>query len=84
MIAGIGHWSRRGGWDARHRLALAGGVALAYAWHAFAQPVSLGQNVRIVRVSNGVFAAGLVLLLVVAARRTAAATPLRLPEKEAT
>jgi hypothetical protein len=31
----ITHWSRRAGWGAAHRLALAGGAMLTGAWGAF-------------------------------------------------
>jgi hypothetical protein len=74
VIAGVGLWSRRAGWHARHRLALAGGAALAYACHAFVQPPPFGQPLGVVRISNAVFAAGLIALLVIAARRSGAAT----------
>ncbi len=80
-IVGFGRWSRRMGWDGRHRLALAGGAALAYAWHAFVQNPAAGQGGRVDRIGNAVFAAALIVLLVIAARhvvqavhRTAIAT----------
>jgi uncharacterized membrane protein len=66
-IAGFGRWSRRAGWDERHRLALAGGAALTYAWHAFVQNPAAVQSGRIDRIGNAVFAAGLIVLLVFAA-----------------
>jgi hypothetical protein len=77
VIVALGLCSRRRGWDARHRLALAGGAALAYAAHAFAQPLPFGQNAAAVRISNVVFALGLAVLLAVATRRTAATIPRR-------
>jgi hypothetical protein len=72
MIAVMSTLSHRGGWKATHRLALAGGAALAYAWHAFVQHPAVGDAGLSTRIGNVIFAAGLIVLLVVAARRTAA------------
>ena len=72
LIVAISAWSRRVGWNAQHRLALAGGAALAYAWHAFLQHPAVGSAGTMFRIGNVVFAAALVLLLGIAARRTAA------------
>jgi hypothetical protein len=62
-------WSRLDGWGGAHRLALAGGALLTYAWTAFPQrpviPVSPGVDL----IGNVVFALGAIVLLVVAARR---------------
>src|ERR1700722_4227652 len=68
MIAAVSAWSRREGWAGIHRLALAGGAALAYAWHAFIQTPAVGQNGLANRIGNGVVAAGVLALLCVAAR----------------
>ncbi len=65
----ISFWSRRSGWDGRHRLALAGGAALTYAWHAFFQNPAVGRAGVIMRVGNAVFAGALVIFLFLAARR---------------
>lgn len=73
MIVAVVTWSHRDGWDGRHRLALAGGAALAYAWHGFVQHPVAGNAGMINRVGNAVFALGLVLLLAIAARRTTSA-----------
>jgi hypothetical protein len=62
--------SHRTGWDGRHRLALAAGAALAYAWHAFLQTPAVGNGGMVDRVGNAVFAVALVALLGMAARRT--------------
>ena len=69
-LIGAGYvFSRRKDWNASHRLALAGGAALAYAWHAFIQrPVVPATNLNM-RVGNAVFAAALILVLVIAGRR---------------
>jgi hypothetical protein len=71
MIAGVTTLSHREGWKATHRLALAGGAALAYAWHAFIQNPAVGDAGRSTRIGNVIFAAALIELLFVAARRTA-------------
>lgn len=65
-------WSRLEGWNGLHILSLAGGAALAYAWHAFiAQPVT-GKADLGMRVGNAVLALGTILLLYAAVRRTSA------------
>src|SRR5580700_244206 len=71
VIAAVAILSHREGWNATHRLALAGGAALAYAWHAFIQHPAVGDAGRSTRIGNVIFAAGLIVLLVVAARHTA-------------
>ena len=72
MIASMSALSHRDGWNATHRLALAGGAALAYAWHAFIQNPAVGDAGRGTRIGNVIFAAALIVLLVVAAGRTVA------------
>jgi len=67
----FGAWSRRAGWNSLHRLALAGGAALTYAWHAFFQAPVTGGSSSLNLISHIVFGSGLLLLLWVAARRTA-------------
>jgi hypothetical protein len=71
MIAAMSALSHREGWNGLHRLTLAGGAALAYAWHAFVQHPAVGDAGRSTRIGNVIFAAGLIVLLVVATRRTA-------------
>lgn len=63
-------WSRRSGWNSLHRLALAGGAALTYAWHAFLQAPVTGGTARLNLISHVVFGLGLVILLYFAARKT--------------
>ena len=70
LILVVSVLSHREGWNAQHRLALASGAALAYAWHAFIQQPAVGSAGLGFRIGNAVFAAALILLLVVAARRT--------------
>jgi hypothetical protein len=69
VIGGVWVWSRRAAWDGRHRLALAGGAALAYAWHAFPERPVVGDAGTSDLVGNAIFATALVAWLVVAARR---------------
>jgi hypothetical protein len=71
MIAAVSVFSHREGWNAQHRLALAGGAALAYAWHAFIQQPAVGKGLTGVRIGNAIFAAALIILLVIAVRRIA-------------
>ena len=73
VLVAILNGSRRAGWDGRHRLALASGTALTYAWHAFfANPVA-GHGMLDHRIGNAIFATGIVIVIAMAARRTAAA-----------
>jgi hypothetical protein len=72
MIGFVYVASHHQGWDGRHRLALAAGAALAYAWHAFIQQPAVGKTGLWLRVGNAVFAVGLIILLFFAARRTSA------------
>jgi hypothetical protein len=69
VVAAIYVWSSRRGWNGSHRLALAGGAALAYAWHAFIENPAVGHAGRINRIGNAVFALGLVILLYFAVRK---------------
>jgi hypothetical protein len=57
-------------WSGFHSLALAGGAALAYAWHAFLQNPAVGSAGMGLRIGNAIFAAALIVLLAFAARRT--------------
>ena len=69
MISLVSRWSRSTGWSKPHRLALAGGAALAYAWHAFIQTPAVGDGGMVDRIGNVVFAAALIAVLAIAARR---------------
>ena len=64
-------WAARRGWDERHKLALAGGAAIAYAWHAFIQVPALGTADAFSRIGNLVFALLVVTLIAAGAKRTA-------------
>jgi hypothetical protein len=69
MIGLVGRWSHSADWGGLHRLAVAGGAALAYAWHAFIQNPAVGKAGTVDRIGNVVFAAALISVLIVAARR---------------
>ena len=69
MIVLVTRWSRAADWGGLHRLAIAGGAALAYAWHAFVQNPAVGKSGMVDRVGNVVFAAALIAVLAIAARR---------------
>lgn len=62
-------WSRRTGWDGRHRLALAAGAVVTYAWNAFTMRPVLGDGPVITPVSHVVFALAALALLVIEVRR---------------
>ena len=72
MLALVIVWSRKGGWRLKHQLALGGGAALAYGWHAFVQHPAVGKVDPSVRVGNAIFLAGAIALIWFAARRNSA------------
>ncbi|MGA8118093.1 MAG: hypothetical protein WCA46_31045 [Actinocatenispora sp.] len=74
----VGHWSRLTGWGAGHQLALAAGALLTYAWEGFVTSHMLvDASPAIALASHLLFAAGAVLLIVVAAYRVSrAAVPM--------
>ena len=71
LVALVARWSRCRGWGAGHRLGLAGGALLTYAWVAFPhQPVGSdpgGRADAVDLVGNTVFGLAAVLLIVLAA-----------------
>ncbi len=69
VAAGVAHWSRREGWGEPHRLALAGGALLTYAWHGFVQPPAVEASAAVDLAGDVVFALAAVVLLSVAATR---------------
>jgi len=73
-IVAVVAWSRRAAWGRLHELALAGGAALAYAWHAFLQQPVVGDKGVVGRAGNAVFALALLALLAVGARRSASSS----------
>jgi hypothetical protein len=60
-------WSQQPGWGAAHRLALAAGALLTYAWTAFPETPVLPASPLEDLVGNCVFAAGALLLIGAAA-----------------
>jgi hypothetical protein len=71
-------WSGRTGWDGRHRLALAAGALLTYAWHSFLMRPVLGDGPVVTPVSHAVFALAALGLLALGITR-AATQPRRSP-----
>lgn len=63
-------WSRREGWGAAHRLALAGGALLTYSWGGFVCASLVGNTGTVDRIGNVIFALGAIILLILAARKT--------------
>src|SRR5690606_37933270 len=61
-------WSGRAGWGPVHRVALAGGALLSYAWNSFIQPPVLGSTGLIDLIGNAVFSLGAVALLAASLR----------------
>lgn len=72
MVAVVLAWARLGTMHLGHQVALGGGAALAYGWHAFLQHPAVGKLGASVRVGNAIFLAGAVGLIWLAARRAAA------------
>jgi hypothetical protein len=72
VIIPVAIWSRRSGWDGRHRLALAGGAALAYGVHSFAAVPVMEPAGIFFRISNAVLLTALIILLAIAARKNQA------------
>ncbi len=69
----VARWSRREGWGAAHRLALAGGALLTNVWVAFLVP-PLGDVPPLAKLGHNLgFALGVAALLALAARRLRAA-----------
>ena len=73
VVALVLRWSRRRGWGASHRLALAGGFLLTYVWVGFEHGRYLEVSRGTELLGNVVFGLGAILLLVVAGRRVASA-----------
>lgn len=69
VLATILYRSRCAGWDGRHRLALASGAALTYAWHSFFGHAVVQTHGLDHRISNAIFTAGITIVIVIAARR---------------
>ena len=66
MLGLVRRWSRGAGWGTVHRLALAGGALLTYAWGGFQLTVALGRTGAIDLIGNVVFAFTAIALLAAA------------------
>jgi hypothetical protein len=66
---GVWHWSHEPGWGDAHRLAVAAGPLLTYAWTAFPQPPVMPATPTQDLIGNAVFAVAAVALIAVAALR---------------
>lgn len=71
LIAGL---SRREGWEVRHRVALAAGALLTYAWAGFLMTGLKHDSDPVAFAGNAVFTAGAIALTGVAFRQRAAVT----------
>jgi len=69
MIVAVLAWSTRSGWGGAHRLALAAGALLTYAWHAFGQSPVVSASGTMSVISHVVFAAAAIVLLAIGTRR---------------
>lgn len=70
VIGMVWRWSHQQNWDGRHRLALAGGAAMTYAWHGFVQKHVVGSASPMVHwVGSTTFTLALIVVLSIAARR---------------
>jgi hypothetical protein len=68
MVVLIARWSRREGWSAAHRLALAGGALLTYAWGGFVLTSLYGRTGVVDLGGNALLAVCAIALLVAAIR----------------
>jgi hypothetical protein len=66
----VSRLSRRSGWSDAHRVALAGGTLLTYAWGGFVLTQLLGNTRPIDLAGNVVFALGAIVLVTVTSRRS--------------
>ncbi|HEX2299674.1 MAG TPA: hypothetical protein VHH34_14370 [Pseudonocardiaceae bacterium] len=72
-------WARRAGWTDVHRLALAGGALMAYAWYGFPATPLVGAGGTVDLIGNTVFATAAIALLVAAIRATSRAQSVAKP-----
>jgi hypothetical protein len=69
-VAFILLWSRSVAWTPLHKLALAAGAALAYAWHSFLEVPVVGNQPGVVRLGNAALTLAAITLIALAVRRT--------------
>ena len=72
MFALIFVWSRQIGWGAVHKLAWAGGAAMAYGWHSFVGKPVVGARGIELRIGNAIFTMGALALIAYGAKKSAA------------
>ncbi|WP_433430811.1 hypothetical protein [Nonomuraea sp. CA-141351] len=68
----VRRWSHRSNWSDAHRLALAAGAMLTYAWHSFPWKVIVPASQAADLTSNAIMTVGAVVLLLIASRRVSA------------
>ncbi|WIM98671.1 hypothetical protein ACTOB_002278 [Actinoplanes oblitus] len=68
----LARWSARAGWTDLHRLAIAAGALITYAWHSFAETPVGAAAVAVDLIGNAVFTAGAVALIWYAYRKVTA------------
>lgn len=71
----VGRWSRRRGWGRAHRLALAAGALLTYAWTGIAMRPESGPKRTADYIMNVTLALAAIILIACAARRTHGSRP---------
>jgi hypothetical protein len=71
MLVLVLAWSARRGWDAGHRVALAGAALLTYAWRSFLTTPLMPSTPAMNLISHVVFSLGAVVLLFMAVRAAA-------------
>lgn len=70
VIGLVWRWSHQQDWAGQHRLALAGGAALSYAWHGFVQKHVVGSASQTEHwVGSTILTLALIVVLFIAARR---------------
>lgn len=70
VLTAVARWSHRCGWSQAHRLALAGGAMLAYAWHSFLwPPIGTPVSLAVDLAGDAVLTTGAIVLLTIAALR---------------
>ncbi|WP_051272150.1 hypothetical protein [Shimazuella kribbensis] len=70
MIILVKKWSNCSDWNGLHRLSLAGGALLTYAWGGFLCATLVGNTGIVDRIGNIIFACGAVIVLLIAVRQT--------------
>ena len=69
MAVVVARWSRRAGWGAAHRLGLAGGALLTYAWGGFVLTSLYGRTGAVDLIGTVVLALAAIAVLITATRK---------------